>query len=153
MESREITDAQITASSVYSSVHAASNARLNFQEIPDTAAGAWVANASDDNPWLQVDLGARHAKVIMTRVATQGRNSQVHSEWVTRYKLQYGDNEEKFQYYKELGQDTEKVKKKKMLNISEMSQFLILACRFYVYIFILTNRREIEELFMRRCYT
>ena len=143
MESRAITDAQITASSEHSAVHAASHARLNFQEIPNKAAGAWVANASDDNPWLQIDLGARFNKVIMTGVATQGGNSLNYSQWVTNYKLQYGDNGEAFQYYKELGQNKEKVK---LLYFSEMFQLLILA-RFYVHIFILINRSEMEELF------
>ena len=107
MESRAITDAQITASSEHNAVHAASHARLNFQEIPDKAAGAWAANESDDNPWLQIDLGAHYTKV--TRIATQGRNSQKHSQWVTKYKLQFGDNRQTFQYYKELGQDADKV--------------------------------------------
>ena len=110
MESRTITDAQITASSQHNAVHAASHARLNFQEIPNHAAGAWAANANDDNPWLQVDVGARYAKVIMKGVATQGRNSSSHPQWVTEYKLQYGDNGQVFQYYREPGQDTDKVK-------------------------------------------
>ena len=110
MENGTITDAQITASSEHNVVHAAPHARLNFQEILNKTAGAWVANASDDNPWLQVDLGALCTKVIMTGVATQGRNSLNYSQWVTKYKLQYGDNEQALQYYKELGQDTEKVK-------------------------------------------
>ena len=108
MESQRITDAQITASSEHNSIHAASHARLNFQEIPNKAAGAWVANASDNNTWLQVDLGAQYTKV--TRVATQGRNCLNCSQWVTKYKLQYGDKEEKFQYYGEPGQDTDEVK-------------------------------------------
>jgi len=110
MENRTITDAQITASSERNAVHAASNARLNFQEIPNKAAGAWVANARDANPWLQVDLGARNTKV--TRVATQGRNSALTDipQWVTKYKLQYDDSGEAFHYYKEMGQATVKVK-------------------------------------------
>ena len=105
MESQRITDAQITASSEHNSIHAASHARLNFA---NKAAGAWVAKAMDDNPWLQVDLGAQYTKV--TRVATQGRNCLNCSQWVTKYKLQYGDKEEKFQYYREPGQDTDEVK-------------------------------------------
>ena len=108
MESRSIADAQITASSEANAVHAASHARLNFQEIPNQAAGAWAANASDDNPWLQVDLGGQYAKV--TRVATQGRNSLTWKQWVTKYKLQYRVNGEKLQYYREPGQATDKVK-------------------------------------------
>ena len=109
MESRAITNAQIIASSEHNAVHAASHARLHYQEIPNQAAGAWVASASDDNPWLQVDLGLRYTKVIMTQVATQGRNSLNYSQWVTKYKLQYGDNGEIFEYYREPGQATDKV--------------------------------------------
>ena len=110
MESRAIPDTQITASSEHNTVHAASHARLNFQEIPNQAAGAWAVHASDDNPWLQVDLGLRYTKVILTQVATQGRNSLNYSQWVTQYKLQYGDNGEAFQYYREKEQNTDKVK-------------------------------------------
>ena len=110
MESGAITNAQITASSIsqHNAVHAASRARLNFQEIPNQAAGAWAANARDDNPWQQVDVGAQCTKV--TRVATQGRNSLKYSQWVTKYKLHYGDKNEEFQYYREPGQDTDEVK-------------------------------------------
>ena len=110
MESRAIPDTQITASSEHNAVHAASHARLNFQEIPNQAAGAWAVNASDDNPWLQVDFGLWYTKVILTQVATQGRNSLNYSQWVTQYKLQYGDNGETFQYYREKEQNTDKVK-------------------------------------------
>jgi len=108
MENQTITDAQITASSVANSSHAASHARLNFQEIPDVAAGAWAAHAGNVNPWLQVDLGVRYTKV--TRVATQGRNSLDYPRWVTKYKLQYSDNGKEFQSYREPGQDTDEVK-------------------------------------------
>ena len=80
-----MTDAQITASSEHNAVHAASHARLNFQEVPNKAAGAWVAKASDNNPWLQVDLGAQYTKV--TRVATQGRNCL--KEKVTRKSVYF----------------------------------------------------------------
>ena len=108
MESRAIIDAQISASSEHDAAHAASHARLNFQDIPRQVAGAWAADASDDNPWLQVDLGVQYAKV--TGVATQGGNSSAFPQWVTKYKLQYGDNEEGFQYYREPGKDTDKVR-------------------------------------------
>ena len=110
MESRAITNAQITASSELSHIHAAPHARLNVKEIHSQAAGAWAANASDVSPWLQVDLGLRYTKVIMTQVATQGRNSLNYSQWVTKYKLQYSDNGEIFKYYREPGEATDKVK-------------------------------------------
>ena len=114
MESRAITDAQITASSAQNDVHvhAASRARLNFQEIQDQAAGAWVGIANDDNQWLQIDLGAHYTKV--TRIATQGRNSLKFQQWVTKYKLQYRDKKEEFRYYREPGQDTDEVKSVKI---------------------------------------
>ena len=122
MESRAITDAQITASSEQDDVHvhAASRARLNSQEIPNKAAGAWVSDAIDVNPWLQVDLGAPYTNV--TRVATQGRNSLNFPMWVTKYKLQYSDNGTAFQFYREPGQDTDKVK---MAYFTEKFRFLI----------------------------
>ena len=76
MESLAITGEQITASSEHNSavnaVHSATHRRLHFQEITNQAAGAWVADTSDKNPWLQIDLIGQY---IVTRVATQGRNS------------------------------------------------------------------------------
>lgn len=114
MENGAIPDAQITASSEYESedednvnVSMAIYGRLHFQEN-GSIAGAWVANTSDDNQWLQVDLGAQYAKV--TGLATQGRNSSTYPQWVTKYKLQYGDDGEEFQFYSEHGRNTDKVK-------------------------------------------
>lgn len=113
MENGAITDAQITASSEYSedeynvNVSMAMYGRLHFHEN-GSIAGAWVANTSDVNQWLQVDLGAQHAKV--TGLATQGRNSSTYPHWVTKYKLQYGDNGEAFEFYREHGRTTDKVK-------------------------------------------
>lgn len=113
MENGAITDTQITASSEYSAaeynvnVSMANYGRLHFQEN-GSIAGAWVANTSDDNQWLQVDLGAQYAKV--TGLATQGRNSSTYPQWVTKYKLWYGDNGETFQFYREHGRTTDKVK-------------------------------------------
>lgn len=113
MESGAITDAQITASSEYVSeennvtVSMAIQGRLYFQEN-GSKAGAWVANTSDDNQWLQVDLGAQYA--IVTGIATQGRNSSTFSQWITKYKLQYGDSEEAFRFFREHGHAGDKVK-------------------------------------------
>ena len=114
MESGAIADVQITASSEYESedednvnVSMAIYGRLHFPEN-GSIVGAWVANTSNDNQWLQVDVGAQYAKV--TGLATQGRNSSTYSQWVTKYKLQYGDNGEAFQFYREHGRTTDKVK-------------------------------------------
>ena len=112
MESLAITDEQITASSELNSdvnaVHSAAHGRLHFKEITNNASGAWVANANDVSQWLKIDLIGQNAKV--TGVATQGRNSPTYHQWVKKYKLQYSDDGNNFQYYREKGQNTEKVR-------------------------------------------
>ena len=111
MESGLISDSQISASSEHDANHAAIQGRLNFQET-SSKAGAWTAAANNVSQWLQVDLGKQFTKV--TRVATQGRNYSSqwhgnHSQWVTKYKLQYSDDGANFHYYREQGQNTAKV--------------------------------------------
>ena len=108
MESGAITDGQITASSQYNGNHAAAQGRLHFNTTAGKA-GAWVVATRDNNQWLQIDLGSNNFTV--TRVATQGRNGHVNLQAVTKYNLQYSDDEVNFQYYKEQGQTKSKVKK------------------------------------------
>lgn len=78
--------------------------RLNRKGI-----GSWTPalNKHDKDQWLQVYFGVHSAKV--TRIATQG--NYMYEEWVTSYKLQYGDDGEQFYYYKEPGKNTDKVNK------------------------------------------
>ena len=103
MQSGAISDAQIKASSQWDAYHAPFQGRLHFHPI--TKMGAWSAGKNDLFQWLQVDLGSQYTKV--TRVATQGRNG--HSQWVTRYRLQYSADGVNFQYYREQGKATDKV--------------------------------------------
>lgn len=104
MESGLISDLQISASSRWDSNHAPTQARLNYQETKSKS-GAWAAAHNNDKQWLQISLG----NTKITRVATQGRNYSPswpygsHSQWVTKYKLQYSDDGVTFQYYKEQG--------------------------------------------------
>ena len=104
METGLIKDAQITASSELNSNHAAIQARLNFKAGKGKT-GAWSARSNDANQWIQVTLGAY---TELTGIATQGRNGA--SEWVTKYQLQYSDDGVNFDYYKEAGQRSPKVK-------------------------------------------
>ena len=104
MENGAIPNGQLSASSEWDANHAASQGRLNFKAVPGKA-GSWSAKTNDDNQWLQVDLGTQDNKV--TRVATQGRNG--HSQWVTKYALQYSEDGVNFQYYTEQGQSAFKV--------------------------------------------
>ena len=99
MESRAISDAQISASSEYDSKHAAIQGRLNFQ-ASDGKSGAWTAKNTDQNQWLQADLG--NSKNI-TQLATQGRNGN--NQWVTSYKVEYSNNGVSFYCYQEHGAD------------------------------------------------
>ena len=105
MENGAISDSQITASSQWDGNHAPSQGRLHFKKSGNKQ-GSWSAARIDSYQWLQIDLGSQYARV--TRVATQGRNA--HSQWITKYKLQYSSDGVNFQYYREQGQTADKVK-------------------------------------------
>ena len=100
-----ISDGQMSASSQWDTNHAANQGRLHFQAAPGKG-GSWTALRNDIHQWLQIDLGNQQTKV--TRVATQGRNGQ--NQWVTKYRLQYGEDGEKLHYYREQGQNNDKVR-------------------------------------------
>ena len=104
MENSLIKDAQITASSEYSSNNAAIQARLNFK-AGGGKQGAWSTRSNDVNQWIQVSLGSY---TRLTGIATQGRNGA--NQWVTKYHLQYGDDGVNFHYYKALCETLPKVK-------------------------------------------
>jgi len=99
MESRALSDAQISASSEWDPNHAAIQGRMNFQ-AGDGKSGAWSAKQNDQNQWLQADLG-RSKKI--THLATQGRNA--YNQWVTSYKVEYSNNGVSFHCYQEHGID------------------------------------------------
>ena len=123
--SRSFPDEQIKASSEMKLKnfpyikHRPSQGRLYFQET-EYHAGSWVANTTDGHQWLEIDLGAYyHTYEIPSTVkgvATQGRNYNKlwphgkHSQWVTKYTLQYSVNGASFQDYVEQGQTKAKVK-------------------------------------------
>ena len=113
MESNEILDKQITASSEFDAIHAAHQGRLNFQAVVSGSsrkAGSWSALVNDQHQWLQVELLKEES--FVTSVATQGRNSGIYNQWITKYKLQYSNNDVNFEYYQDEGQNTTKVKQK-----------------------------------------
>ena len=119
MESGEILDEQITASSIWDALHVAHQGRLNFQELYNQSgvfqrSGSWSAGKNDENQWLQVELLREDS--VVTSVATQGRNKHpnwgVSSQWVKNYKLQYSNNGVNFKYYKDERQSATKVRLK-----------------------------------------
>ena len=105
MQSGEISDGQLSASSERDSKHSATQSRLHFVN-PD-GAGSWAAESNGTDQWLQVDLVILHTQV--TRVATQGSNGH-QGEWVTKYSLQYGNDTERFYNFTVPEQNTTKVK-------------------------------------------
>ena len=99
MESRAISDAQISASSQWDVNHAAIQGRLNFL-AGGGKQGGWSAGANNQNQWLQADLGTIKK---VTHLGTQGRNAA--DQWVTSYKVEYSTDGASFQFYQEQGTD------------------------------------------------
>ncbi|PFX33163.1 Neuropilin-2 [Stylophora pistillata] len=95
MESKSISDAQISASSQLDDDHAPKQARLHIQAAINGKSGGWSARTNDLYQWLQVDL---RSKTIVTRIATQGRDGL--DEWVTKYRIQFSYSGINFQFYK-----------------------------------------------------
>lgn len=103
MESRFISDAQISASSQWDGNHAAVQGRLHFK-AGGGKQGGWSARFNNQNQWLQVDLGSENS---VKAIGTQGRNAA--DQWVKSYKLQYSSDGVSFLSYKEPGSSADKV--------------------------------------------
>jgi len=102
MENSKITPAQISASSHYDESLAPNIGRLHYKGN----GGAWAARANDLHQWIQIDFGI---VTTVTYVATQGRYSN--SQRVTHYKLQYSNDGNSFQVFKQQGENTDKVRR------------------------------------------
>ena len=92
LQSREIPDNALTASSHYSR-YPPSKARLHCG--PDCA---WYATPADPEPWLQVDLGKLS---LVSAIATQGRRFTL---FVKTYKILYSIDGKSWDAHKENGQ-------------------------------------------------
>ena len=103
MKDGTIQDSQLTASSEYTGLpesHGPSNARL---DLPASASrtGSWSASQSDLNQWIQADLETPR---YVTGIVMQGRYHVVSAQWVTRYKVQYGNDGVTWLYVKDVTQ-------------------------------------------------
>lgn len=83
MESYEMPDSSVTASSMVDNGYKPGNGRLHFQ-LTSGRIGSWSAANQNDGSWFQVDFGS-FAKV--TIIATQGRQDA--AQWVTKYRVSY----------------------------------------------------------------
>ena len=97
MENRKISDSQIKSSTQLDENHSAKHSRLHSKANRENG-GSWSALKNDVTQWLQVDLGSY---VRVTGIATQGRNGR--DEWVTKFRLQYGENEDIFHFFEDPG--------------------------------------------------
>ena len=95
MESGDIINEQIDATSQYALKHADFRARLNRGTEAGGMQGAWSAAKNEPGQFIQV-----HFVDVATvkRVATQGRAAE-YSQWVTKYKLQYREPGNGFTWY------------------------------------------------------
>ena len=77
MQSKDIPDANITASSKLSSNHSPALARVDKK-------GAWCSAPNDNSPYLQIQLGKKKS---ITKITTQG--SFEYLRWARKYQIKY----------------------------------------------------------------
>lgn len=94
MENGAIPDSWINASSIH-------GFGLNFRRARLRDNAGWAALVNDVKQWLQVDLRR------VTSIATQGRSD--HPQWVTKYKLDYGEDGQTFMFYRRNGDHSDTV--------------------------------------------
>ena len=104
MENFKITPAQVSASSQFDGNLVPNYGRLLYKGITDR--DAWAARVNDLNQWIQIDFGI---ETTVTYVATQGRHNG--RQWVTQYKLQFSDDGNSFQVFKQQGENSDKVRR------------------------------------------
>ena len=89
LESGAIADSQLSASTEFSTNHAAIQGRLN-----STAGNNWAAMTIDTSQYFQVDLGQVET---VSAVATQGGHNA--AQWITSYIIQYSNDGINFTNY------------------------------------------------------
>ena len=104
MENGALRDSQISASSHYGPLYTPNLARLHLKAGRGKT-GSWAAGVSDMNQWLQVNF---QQATRVTGIATQGRDDA--DQWVTGYKLQYGEDGHTFTFYRPVGDNSETVR-------------------------------------------
>ena len=82
MESGEIADERLSASTELDDTTGAAKARLN-NLASNGSVGAWIAGTDDLNQWLKVGL---FRQINITGVMIQGRPSA--DQWVTKFKVE-----------------------------------------------------------------
>ncbi|XP_069840849.1 lactadherin isoform X1 [Dendropsophus ebraccatus] len=107
MEGGAISDAQITASSLYHGFLGLQRwgpnlARLNNKGLVN----AWTASSYDKHPWIQVNL-LRQMRV--SGIMTQGASRMGKAEYLKEFKVAYSVDGHVFTFYKVEGQSKDKI--------------------------------------------
>ncbi|KAG8575257.1 hypothetical protein GDO81_009493 [Engystomops pustulosus] len=107
MEGGAISDAQITASSLYHGFLGIQRwgpnlARLNNQGIVN----AWTASSYDKHPWIQVNL---LRQIRVSGIITQGASRMGKAEYLKEFKVAYSVDGHDFTFYKVEGQNKDKI--------------------------------------------
>ena len=97
MQSRNIPDESIKASSSQDRYHGPYRARLHLQR-EGILSSAWSARNNDRKQWISVDLGSLFT---ITQIATQGRNDI--DQWVKSYRMDYKKYGQSWRHYVEDG--------------------------------------------------
>ena len=97
VEDGKIPNGYITSSSTFNRYHAPWLGRLN-NKARGRNKGAWSAKKNDKRQWLQFNLGK---PTLITAIRTQGR--QDYNQWVTSYKVYFGNDGVRFIPYKKGG--------------------------------------------------
>ena len=99
MQSRNISDNQITASS-YRTETKHGIFYIYFPEYARLNSTFFTWSADDLNPWIQVDMLRQNT---VTGIITQGGETATTAEWVTELQIQYGLSEDTLIYISENG--------------------------------------------------
>ena len=153
MESSEIADSRITASSERGIYQSPKRARLYTKGNNTFWRGVWSSLTRNLNQWLQVDLG----KITpVTHVATQGRNFYSPAQMVTKFKLQFSDDGASYLFYKRQGEYSEAVNKNIITILQDIALRYIcysifktsIAVFFFFFFFIPTHPKPVNNLFI-----
>ncbi|XP_038057547.1 uncharacterized protein LOC119729101 isoform X2 [Patiria miniata] len=101
LESREIPDDQLSASSVLDNDPDYGAAYGRNQDARTKGTG-WVADVSDPNQWLKIDIGFLS---VVAQISTQSRGWKGPNEWVSAYKIEYSLDDVNYTTYQESGSD------------------------------------------------
>lgn len=97
VEDGKIPNGYVTSSSTYNRYHAPWLGRIN-NKARGRNKGGWSAKKNDKRQWLQFNLGR---PTLITVIRTQGRQDA--SQWVTSYKVYFGNDGVRFTPYKKGG--------------------------------------------------